>query len=175
VSSNVRNPLVALGQLLTRHVRIGEPERRPLATMGFTRGQIVAESVPRAAIPAVAGVMLGIGFAIAASGIFPAGFVRPLEPHPGPHADLTVLLLGGLALVVALLARVALALAATPLLVGVPLGLVAGSPAFRAFAGHIGAVPDPALPILLVLAMIVALVPSRRARTTATATMLKAE
>ena len=40
---------------------------------------------------------LVLGLATAASGIFPAGFVRPLEPHPGAHADLTVLLLGGTA------------------------------------------------------------------------------
>jgi predicted lysophospholipase L1 biosynthesis ABC-type transport system permease subunit len=75
-------------------------------------------------------------------------------------------------------------LTAMPLVFGVPLGLIAGSVVFRAFVGRIGAVPDPAIPIVLVIAMaiglvvlanVVAVVPARRARRLSTAELLKAE
>jgi putative ABC transport system permease protein len=75
-------------------------------------------------------------------------------------------------------------LTAVPLIAGIPIGLVAGSVAFRAFSGAIGAVPDPTLPLALIAASLVALVvvanavavvPSRRARGVATAALLKME
>jgi len=75
-------------------------------------------------------------------------------------------------------------LTVVPMILGIPIGLVVGSTTFRAFSGAIGAVPDPKLPLalvagglvaLVVVANIVAVVPSRRARRAATATMLKAE
>ncbi len=102
--------LVALGQLLTRHVRLSEAERGPLVAIGFTRRQLVAESLTRAAAPVLAGIVLGAGAAVATSGVFPAGFVRILEPHPGIHVDAVTLGVASLALIGALLAWVAIAL-----------------------------------------------------------------
>ena len=71
-----------------------------------------------------------------------------------------------------------------PLIVGIPIGVVAGSFVFRAFVARIGAIPDPAIPILLLLGLalalvavanIAAIVPARRARRLSTAALLQAE
>ena len=52
--------VVALGQLLSRHVRLAPVDRQPLETLGFTERQLALEAVCRAAIPAIAGVMAGV-------------------------------------------------------------------------------------------------------------------
>ena len=44
--------IVTLGQLLTRHARLSETERAPLAAIGFTRRQLASETIARAAVPA---------------------------------------------------------------------------------------------------------------------------
>jgi putative ABC transport system permease protein len=54
----------------------------------------------RGAVPAVAGIVIGIAMAIAASGIFPVSFARAVEPAPGVRFDAVALALGGLALLV---------------------------------------------------------------------------
>ena len=78
----------------------------------------------------------------------------------------------------------ATALTVVPIALGVPLGLIAGSFVFRAFADRLGAVPDPAIPILVVLVTVVglvgvanvaAVVPARRARHLSTAQQLRTE
>jgi predicted lysophospholipase L1 biosynthesis ABC-type transport system permease subunit len=75
-------------------------------------------------------------------------------------------------------------LAMVPLLVGVPLGVLAGARLFRVFADRIGAVPDPTIPTValsvivlgaLALANLAALLPARRARRLPTATLLRVE
>jgi ABC-type lipoprotein release transport system permease subunit len=101
--------VVTLGQLLTRYARLSEAERAPLAAIGFTRGQLAAEMLACAAIPAATGVVAGIAVAVASSGWFPAGFVRRLEPHPGVRVDPAPLLLGGAIVVTCLLLWVAVA------------------------------------------------------------------
>ena len=71
-----------------------------------------------------------------------------------------------------------------PLLIGLPLGVVAGARLFRTFVDRIGAIPDPTIPTValiaialgaLVLANVVALFPARRACRLPTATLLRAE
>ncbi len=78
----------------------------------------------------------------------------------------------------------ATALTVGPLLLGLPLGLLLGATVFRAFVDHIGAVPDPAVPLLilavlalalLALANLVAIVPAHRARRLPTTELLHAE
>jgi FtsX-like permease family len=101
--------MVALGQLLTRHARLDEPETRPLAALGFTRRQLAAETIVRAAVPAVVGLAGGVVLAVLASGLFPAGFVRALEPDPGLQVDLASLAAAGGILLLALLAWVGVA------------------------------------------------------------------
>ncbi len=105
--------LIALGQLLSRHARLSEAERRPLTSVGFTRRQQVAECVLRAAIPVVAGTAVGVGVAIAVSGQFPAGFVRTLEPSSGVHVDVGTLGIGAVMLIVSLVVWAGVASIAT--------------------------------------------------------------
>ncbi len=102
--------VVAVGQLLTRHARLSPVERRPLAALGFTRGQLAAETMARAAVPAAVGIAVGTVFAILASGLFPAGFVRGIEPNPGVRADVVGLAVGGVSLLLGVLAWVGVAL-----------------------------------------------------------------
>jgi hypothetical protein len=102
--------LVALGQLLSRHVRLAPVDRQPLETLGFTERQLALEAVCRAAMPAIAGVLIGVTLAVLASGMFPAGFVRGIEPHPGVRVDPLVLVVGGALLLLGLLGWVGLSL-----------------------------------------------------------------
>jgi ABC-type antimicrobial peptide transport system permease subunit len=75
-------------------------------------------------------------------------------------------------------------LTAIPLLIGIPLGLLIGARFFRTFVDRIGAIPDPTIPTValvaialgaLALANVVALFPTRRARRVPAATLLHAE
>ena len=83
--------LVALGQLLTRHVQRPEHERTALLSVGFTRRQREIESLLVAAVPALAGLVIGAAVAVIPSGAFPTGFARALEPHAGASVDLVAL------------------------------------------------------------------------------------
>ena len=103
--------LVALGQLLTRHVQRGEHERTPLLAVGFTRRQRVAESLFVATVPALVGIVGGATLAVVPSGAFPTGFVRALEPHTGVAIDAVALVAGAALLLVAMLGWVVLAVA----------------------------------------------------------------
>ncbi len=106
--------VVALGQLLSRHARLGDAEREPLVALGYTRRELTAETLGRAGVPAAVGVAVGAGIAVVASGLFPSGFVSQLEPDAGIKADPLVLAVGGLGLLIAVLAWVAVAGAAWP-------------------------------------------------------------
>jgi len=75
-------------------------------------------------------------------------------------------------------------LVVVPLVIGLPLGLLAGTRVFRSFVNRIGALPDPTIPTLAILAVAVGLVvlanlaalwPARRARRLPTAKLLRAE
>ncbi|MEO7398520.1 MAG: FtsX-like permease family protein [Ilumatobacteraceae bacterium] len=83
--------IAVLGQMLTRHVRQTAIERDQLNAIGFTDGQTRAESIVHAAVPIVAGCVLGVILAIASSGRFPTGLARRLEPNAGIEVDLAVL------------------------------------------------------------------------------------
>jgi ABC-type lipoprotein release transport system permease subunit len=102
--------IVALGQLLSRHARLAERERRILLAIGSTRGSVIGESLLRAAVPAILGTIIGATGAILGSGAFPAGFVRALETDPGVRFDATVVVGGGLGLLAGMLAWVGVAL-----------------------------------------------------------------
>jgi putative ABC transport system permease protein len=75
-------------------------------------------------------------------------------------------------------------LTAAPLVLGVPLGLIGGAVVFRAFANSVGALPEPATPLLALAAIAIGLVaianlaavlPARRARRLSTAELLRAD
>ncbi len=94
-----------VGQLITRHARRSESERARLAALGYGRGQLLAESAGRAAIPIVGGLVIGDAVAIGASGLFPTGFVRRLEPAPGLRVEPVVLAVVAAGLLVLLMLR----------------------------------------------------------------------
>ena len=94
--------VAALGQVITRQVRLTPAERTRLAAIGFTEQQIVGETVARAAVSIVAGALFAVVFAFFASDIFPTGFARNLEPSPGRRLETSVLVPGALAMMVAL-------------------------------------------------------------------------
>ena len=98
--------VVALGQLLTRHVRLGPADRHRLLAVGYTDGQLRAESVARAAVPAGRRRRSRCGPRGGRVGWFPTGFVRFLEPDPGRRIDVAALAVGGAVLLVAVLAWV---------------------------------------------------------------------
>jgi putative ABC transport system permease protein len=102
--------LVALGQLLTRHVQQAEHERTPLVAVGFTRRQRVVEGLLVAAVPACAGVVLGAVLAVVPSGAFPTGFARRLEPNSGTSVDLVALTSGAAIMLSAVLLWVVIAI-----------------------------------------------------------------
>ena len=55
-------------------------------------------------------MVVGVTLAVLASGVFPAGFVRMVEPHPGLRVDPLVLIVGGALLLLGLLGWVGLSL-----------------------------------------------------------------
>ena len=93
---------VALGQLITRHVRLTDGEQTRLSSIGYVDAQIVGESIARAAVPVVSGVVIGVGVSVALSRLFPTGFVRRIEPDSGFRFETGVLLLGAAAFSAAL-------------------------------------------------------------------------
>lgn len=95
--------LVVLGQLITRQVRLSADEAPSLKALGFSKTQLLAEQVGRAAVPVVTGTVLGTAVATGLSAAFPTGFVRRIEPYPGLRFDAPVLALCGTGLLVALL------------------------------------------------------------------------
>ena len=101
--------LVALGQILTRHVQRDDHERNALISVGYTRLQREMESLLIAAVPALAGVVIGAALAVVPSSAFPTGFARALEPHRGPNVDFIALAIGAGLLLVGALTWVAVA------------------------------------------------------------------
>ena len=72
-------------------------------------------------------------------------------------------------------------LTVVPLVIGLPLGVLAGARLFHAFVDRIGALPDPTIPTVaialgaLAVANLAALLPARRARRLPPATLLRVE
>ncbi len=95
--------VVVLAQLITRQIRLSEAERTRLSSIGYVDRQIGWESMGRAAIPVLSGTLVAVAIASALSGIFPTGFARRIEPHPGLRVDLGVVLLGIAVVVTALM------------------------------------------------------------------------
>ena len=86
--------LVVLGQMAVRQARRSDAERTQLSALGFTRQQMLAESLGWVVVALLGGVLLGAGLATLASVAFPSGFVRPVEPDPGLRVEAGVLVVG---------------------------------------------------------------------------------
>lgn len=99
--------LGAVGQFISRTVHSGRADHEALAAVGLTRrGRFLDAAVPPA-LAAALGCVGAVALAIAASPLLPVGLAGRAEPDPGLHVDTLVLLPGGLALLIAVLAVIA--------------------------------------------------------------------
>ena len=121
--------LVIIGQLLARQLILDAAEMPILRALGMTRGQLACLSLARLAVVTVAGAVIAVAVAVAASPLMPIGPARLAEPHPGVEVNLAVLAAGFAAIVV------------LPLAVLVP---VAWRAAARAGALGVAEPPTPA-------------------------------
>jgi hypothetical protein len=102
--------LAVAGQLLARQLALDAADFPVLRAFGQTRAGLAAEALIRLALVTVAGGVIAVAVAVAASPWLPIGPARLAEPRPGVDADLPVLAAGFAA--VALVPLVALAPAA---------------------------------------------------------------
>jgi FtsX-like permease family len=86
--------LLLAGQALARQVLLEEPDLAILAGLGMSRGQMVGLEVARAALTGVAGGLLAVAVAVAASPLMPVGLARQAEIFPGFSVDVPVLAAG---------------------------------------------------------------------------------
>ena len=102
--------VIVAAQVLGREVRISERQGSSLRALGMIPRQLTFESLGRAGVPVVSGVLIGAVGAVAVSSLFPAGFARQIEPHPGVRFDPLVHLGGPMVLVAALMGWLAFSL-----------------------------------------------------------------
>jgi ABC-type antimicrobial peptide transport system permease subunit len=102
--------VAVIGQLLSRQLALDAVEFPVLRAIGATRASLVGLSLARLAIVTLAGGIIAIAIAVAASPLMPIGPARLAEPHPGVEINLAIL--GAGFAVIALLPIVLLAGAA---------------------------------------------------------------
>jgi hypothetical protein len=100
--------LLVVGQGIARQVELDADERPTLAALGMTTGQLAAVALARAALVGAGGALLAVALAVLASPLVPIGLARQAEVDPGWSVDGPVLVLGALAVLVAVLARAGL-------------------------------------------------------------------
>ena len=83
--------LAVIGQLLSQQLALDSAEFPVLRAIGATRGSLVALSLARLAVVTLAGGVLAVAVAIAASPLMPIGQARLAEPHPGIEVNLAIL------------------------------------------------------------------------------------
>ena len=83
--------LAVIGQLLSRQLALDSAEFPVLRAIGATRGSLVALSLARLAVVTLAGGVIAVAVAIAASPLMPIGPARLAEPHPGVEVNLAIL------------------------------------------------------------------------------------
>ena len=101
--------IAALGHLLARNVRLTPDEQRSLSALGYTPAQIAGEAAARAGAVVIGAMALAVAAAIVVSGLFPFGFARVIEPHPGLRVEAAVLALGAAVLGATIVGWVAIA------------------------------------------------------------------
>jgi hypothetical protein len=82
--------LVVIGQLLSRQMLLDSAEYPVLRALGMTRGSLVGLSMARMALVTVAGAVIAVATAVAASPLMPIGPARLAEPRPGVEVDALV-------------------------------------------------------------------------------------
>ena len=101
--------LAVTGQLLARQLALDAADFPVLRAIGQTRAGLAAEALLRLALVTVAGGVIAVAVAVAASPLMPIGPARNAEPHPGLSVDLPVLAAGFGAVALVPLAVLALA------------------------------------------------------------------
>src|SRR5271165_7113541 len=86
--------LAVIGQLLSRQLALDSAEFPVLRAIGATRASLVALSLARLAVVTLAGGVIAVAVAIAASPLMPVGPARLAEPHPGVEVNLVILAAG---------------------------------------------------------------------------------
>ena len=102
--------LAVIGQLLARQLALDSTEFPILRALGMTRASLAALALARLAAVTVAGAVIAVGIAIAASPLMPIGPARLAEPTPGIEVNFAILGAGFAVIAVlplALLARAA--------------------------------------------------------------------
>ncbi|TDD96644.1 ABC transporter permease [Jiangella asiatica] len=107
--------VLLIGGSVTRHTTFAMTGLRVLSAVGMTPGQVARAAAAGPAIAAAAGAVIGVAAAVAVSRWFPVGSASFVEPEPGVHVDVPVLVAG---------------------LVGVPLLVGAGAVVCAATAGR---------------------------------------
>jgi ABC-type antimicrobial peptide transport system permease subunit len=83
--------LAVIGQLLSRQLALDSAEFPVLRAIGATRASLVTLSLARLALVTLAGGVIAVAVAIAASPLMPIGPARLAEPHPGVEINLAIL------------------------------------------------------------------------------------
>ena len=86
--------LVVFGQLLARQLFLDAAEFPILRALGMTRGGLACLSLARLAAVTVAGAVIAVAVAVAASPLMPIGPAHLAEPHLGTEVNLAVLAAG---------------------------------------------------------------------------------
>ena len=94
--------LLIVAQALLRMIRTDGHAGTALQAVGTTSRQRATIAGARAGLALLGGTILAVAVAIAASGLFPLGLVRQVEPDPGLRVDAEVLGLGALAILMCL-------------------------------------------------------------------------
>ena len=98
--------LLIVGQAATRLLLVSGSDNPTLAALGLTRSQLFAAGLIEVAVVSVIGAVGAAVVAIAASPLMPIGTARLAEPDPGVSIDWLVLPLGGVVIVLLLVAWV---------------------------------------------------------------------
>jgi hypothetical protein len=83
--------LAVIGQLLARQLVLDSAEFPILRALGMTRARLAVLSLARLAAVTVAGAVIAVIVAIAASPLMPIGPARLAEPRPGIEVNLAIL------------------------------------------------------------------------------------
>jgi ABC-type antimicrobial peptide transport system permease subunit len=86
--------VAVIAQLLGRQLTLDSAEFPVLRALGMTRGRLAVMSLARTAVVTVAGGLVAVAIAVAASPLMPIGAARLAEPAPGIQANLAVLAAG---------------------------------------------------------------------------------
>jgi ABC-type antimicrobial peptide transport system permease subunit len=95
--------VLVLSQLIARQASLDATESPILSALGMTRRQVSAAGLLRWAVVGLAGAIIGVVAAVAASPLMPIGSARAAEPGTGVSIDALVLGIGAIATLVLVL------------------------------------------------------------------------